>query len=174
MKSLAGSIAHTSRSAAPPKLQSVGPTSLNQAIKAIAVARTFLEVDNVDLDVEVSRVQDAVIRNLIQLKLIKKQRKPAADESTVVDLRCAALTEVVALAGAISNNVREGKQVRITAIGPHPIFRAVEAIVRARVFLARDNIDVLFTPQFTTIESSEEEGGSVNAVQFCVTSVATQ
>lgn len=183
VKSLAGSIAHTSRSALPPKLQSVGPTSLNQAIKAIAVARTFLEANDLDLDVEVSRVADAEIRNLIQLKLIKKARQPAASSSaddgqaataaatTVVDLRCAAQTETVALAGAISNNVREGKQVRITAIGPLPVFRAVDAIIRARAFLARDDLDVLFSPQFTTIDASEEGGGVVNAVQLCVSSV---
>ncbi|KAH9254259.1 hypothetical protein BASA81_007860 [Batrachochytrium salamandrivorans] len=181
VKSLAGSIAHTSRSAFPPKLQSVGPTSLNQAIKAIAVARTFLEANELDLDVEVSRVADAEIRNLIQLKLVKKTRQapssaPAGSgddgqAAAVVDLRCAALTETVALAGAISNNVREGKQVRITAIGPLPVFRAVDAIIRARAFLARDGMDVLFSPQFTTIDASDEGGGVVNAVQLCVSSV---
>jgi stage V sporulation protein SpoVS len=152
-------------------LQAVGAASLNQAIKAIAVSRTFLEADGIDLEVEVSRIPDDAIRNLLQLKLNKKDKSAAATQTDEpVDLRCAATTETVALAGAIANNIREKAQVRITAIGPAPIFRAVDAIVKARLFLQKDSIDISFVPMFTTIESSDDRGGVVNAIQLLVSS----
>jgi len=169
VKSLAGSIAHTSRGINPPILQAVGATSLNQAVKAIAVARTFLEADDIDLEVEVLRIHDNVIRNLMQLKLSKKPRAALAGiKDDLIDLRCAATTETVALAGAIANNIRESSKVRVTAIGPNPVFRAVDAIVKARLFLQKDSISIAFVPMFTTIESSDERGSVVNAVQLVV------
>ena len=147
----------------------MGAASLNQAIKAVAVARGFLETDGIDLDVEVTRVPDESIRNLLQLKVNKKPRaeSPAAAGESV-DLRCAATTETVSLAGAIANNIREGARVRVTAIGPVPIFRAVDSIVKARVFLQRDNMDISFVPSFTTIEAGEDRQGVVNAMQLLV------
>lgn len=151
-------------------MQAVGAASLNQAIKAIAVSRTFLEADGIDLEVEVSRIPDDAIRNLLQLKLNKKDKSAAAQSGEPVDLRCAATTETVALAGAIANNIREKARVRITAIGPAPIFRAVDAIVKARLFLQKDSIDISFVPMFTTIESSDDRGGVVNAIQLVVSS----
>jgi stage V sporulation protein S len=172
VKSLAGSIAHTSRGAPPPTLQAVGATSLNQAIKAVAVARTYLENDDIDLEVEVSRVPDDTIRNLLQLKLSKKSRSVfASKKDEPVDLRAAGTTETAALAGAIANNVREGHRVRVTCIGPVPVFRAVDAIVKARTFLQKDSLDLVFVPMFTTIDSSSERGGVVNALQMVISSV---
>jgi len=168
VKALAGSISHTSRETQPPILQAVGASSLNQAIKAIAISRSFLEEDNIDLQVEVSRVPDDALRNLIQLKLIKNVRSSSA--STIpgdfVELRCAATTETAALGGAIAKNVREGARVRVTAIGPNPVFRAVDAIIKAREFLKNDDLDIRFIPNFTTIENAEN--GPLNAIQFII------
>jgi len=170
VKSLAGSIAHTSRAAAPPILQAVGANSLNQAIKAIAVSRSFLEGDDIDIEVEVTRVPDEAIRNLLQLKLTKLSRasSTATAPGDFVDLRCAATTETAALGGAIAKNIRESARVRVTAIGPNPVFRAVDAIVKARAFLQKDGMDIRFIPMFTTIENSDN--GPVNAMQFVIVS----
>lgn len=145
----------------------MGPTSLNQAIKAVAVARTYLVQDEIDLQVEVSRVPTASIRNLLQLKLIKKPRTEVAAASEPVDLRAAATTETASLAGAISNNIREGMSVRVTAIGPVPVFRAVDSIVKARTYLEKDKLDLVFVPMFTTIDPSDGRG-VVNALQMLI------
>ena len=145
---------------------------MNQAIKAVAVARTYLEGDDIDLEVEVSRVPDDSIRNLIQLKLNKKKRSSQmALKDEPVDLRAAATTETVSLAGAISNNIREGARVRVTAIGPIPVFRAVDAVIKARLFLQKDSLDIVFVPQFTTIDPSGDKNSVVNALQLVISSV---
>ena len=123
-----------------------------------------------DLEVEVSRVPDEAIRNLIQLRLTKKPRSESAAHTPgeFVDLRCAATTETAALGGAIAKNIREKARVRVTAIGPNPVFRAVDAIVKARAFLANDGMDIRFIPMFTTIENADH--GPVNAMQFIIVS----
>jgi stage V sporulation protein SpoVS len=166
----------------------VGATSLNQAIKSIAVARTFLEGEGKDLRVEVSRVPDETIRHLLQLKLSAVSKAEAdaqveAGDGAPVELRAAKTTETVALAGAIANNVRDGKRVHVMAIGPVPVFRAVDAITKARQFLQKDQIDIVFVPSFTTITTTnttttsaangtegddEKRSGVMNAMQLTI------
>lgn len=162
---VAGSIAHTSREADPPTLQAIGSASTNQAVKAIAIARTYVEENSLDFLVEPARVQSGDIKNLVQLRLEKRPHRDAADVE-YVDLKTASTTGSASLAGAIANNTREGRRVRITAVGAAPVFRAIDAIIKARTYLEKDAVDIRFQPSFTSITTSE--GKSINAVQFII------
>jgi len=165
VKSVAGSIAHISRESEPPTLQAVGSMSTNQAIKAIAIARTFVENDAFDFLVEPARVPDETMKNLVQLRLEKRASRDVPDIDPV-DLKIASTTDSGALAGAIANNIREGHRVRITAVGSVPVFRAVDSIIKARGFLTKDAVDLRFQPSFTTIEASD--GNKINAIAFSI------
>lgn len=54
---LAGSIAHVLRVAPQVELQCIGASAVNQAIKAAAVARSFLKDDGLDLAIQPGFVQ---------------------------------------------------------------------------------------------------------------------
>lgn len=47
--SVAGSVAHAVREARPTTLQSIGAAAVNQAVKAVAVARSYLQEDGFDV-----------------------------------------------------------------------------------------------------------------------------
>jgi len=167
VKLVAGSIAHTSRETNPPTLQAIGPASTNQAIKAIAIARTYVEENKLDFVVVPARIQTGDIKYLVQLRLQKKDLQEEVD-TAFVELKTASTTGSGALAGAIANNIREGRQVRITAIGAPPVFRAIDAIIKSNEYLEKDNISICFQPSFATITTSE--GKRINSVQLTILS----
>lgn len=133
-KQVAGSIAQTMREASPPLLSAVGSGSVNQAVKAIAIARTYLKQDGVDISCEISRKPGEQIRDLIHFTLLRQQ---ISHDNDIVyeDLKSSAKSKRGALAGAIANNIRENKVPRITSIGKGPVFQAVTSIIRARKYL---------------------------------------
>lgn len=168
VKNVAGSIARTTRESGPPILSAVGPASVNQAVKAIAVARSYLESDGIDLVVEISRKPQNDIKDVIEFSLIKVPIN-AAPTGEFQDLKSAAKSMTKSLGGAIANNVRENKIPRITAIGQKPVFRAVTSIVQARTYLSKDGVDIRAAPKF--IEVTFENGQEGNAIQFTISSI---
>lgn len=171
VKKVAGSIAHTSRESDPPVLSAVGPSSVNQAVKAIAIARTYLVDDQLDLVVEVQRgdsggdIKDLIFLNLKKVPLRAEGVLPAGE---VQNLKSAGKSGTSQLAGAVAKNIRESKSVKITAVGENPVFRAVDAIVFSRKYLFDDGIDVDFQPEFTHVTFSN--GTEVNALEFIILS----
>ena len=134
-KQVAGSIAQTIRESTPPLLSAVGPGSVNQAVKAIAIARTYLEQDNLDISCSISHKPGEKIRDLIHFTLTKHPRREEDEHLEYEDLKSSAKSRRGALAGAIANNIREEKRPRITSIGKAPVFQAVTSIVKARKYL---------------------------------------
>uniref|UniRef100_A0A7S2RVG6 Stage V sporulation protein S n=1 Tax=Mucochytrium quahogii TaxID=96639 RepID=A0A7S2RVG6_9STRA len=168
VKQVAGSIAHTSRESDPPVLSAVGPASVNQAIKAVAVARSYLEEDLIDLVVQVERGQPGGdIKDLILLNL-KKVKLRVQPNVEYQNLKSAGKSGTSSLAGAIAKNIRESKPVKITAVGQNPVFRAVDAVCFARKYLADDGLDLEFQPEFTQI--TFDSGTQANAIQLTVIS----
>lgn len=182
VKQVAGSIAHTSREGEAPVLSAVGPASVNQAVKAVAIARKYLETNRIDLRVEVLRAEAGNdIKDLILLNLRIVPAQGGADaaasevaaDATEEDLEDGEYQNLKSgqgrtslLAGAIAKNVRESKRVRITAVGQNRVFRAVDAVVSARRFLAEDSLDLEFQPEFTHVTFAN--GVEANAVQLTV------
>ena len=179
VKPVAGSIARTTRDEGgePPVLSAVGAASVNQTIKAIAIARDFLEGDNIDLSIEVSRKPQQDVKDVLVFSLNKHPRgslladmEAEADKENekelYQDMRSASSSTPGALAGAIANNIRDGKQPRITAIGQRPVFNAVCAVVLARKYLKKDKMDLDLVPRFTQV--TFDNGTDANAVQLIV------
>lgn len=169
MVNSAGYIAQTTReSGAPPTLNCVGPASVNQAVKAIAIARKYLDGDKVDLRCLVTRSSSEDIKDLFKLQLSTAQCNQDLEDMEWIDLKSSNNSARNALAGAIANNVRSQKRPRVTCIGQLSVFRAVLAVSTARRYLKDDDIDLLVVPEFTEVEV--ENGQKLNAVQLIVVS----
>ena len=119
-----------------PVLQCVGPQSTNQAMKAIAIARTYLKQSDAggdsshpDLTVypEFVKLSSADQRgggptaageelSAVQLAISKRSRRPSVDKEGRC-LKVSTQTDAKSLAGAIASCTREGSRVELTAIG---------------------------------------------------------
>ena len=105
------------------------------------------------------------IKDLIYLALKKGPRSPPGD-LTYQDLKSSSNSGASQLAGAIANNVRESRNVRITAVGKDTVFRAVDSLVYARKYLVNDGLDLDFQPEFTQVTFANGTEG--NAVMLTV------
>ena len=177
VKPVAGSIARTTRDEGgePPVLSAVGAASVNQAIKAIAIARDFLQGDDIDLSIEVSRRPQQDVKDVIIFALNKHPKGTLLEDvdadkenesDLYQDMRSASNSTPPALGGAIAKNIRDGKRPRITAIGQRPVFKAVCAVVLARKYLKKEQMDLDLVPRFTLVKF--ENGTDANAVQLIV------
>eukprot|EP00457_Paulinella_chromatophora_P005638 gb/GEZN01005655.1/.p1 GENE.gb/GEZN01005655.1/~~gb/GEZN01005655.1/.p1 ORF type:complete len:285 (+),score=27.26 gb/GEZN01005655.1/:688-1542(+) len=158
-KTVAGALSVASRQGTVPNLLATGMNSLNQAVKAIAIARTYLEEDGFDLfchpemrDENLSAVTFA----------FKKCRLPGARQGN--DMRVAGDSDVVKVAGAIANQVREDQRVSMLGIGPRSVCQAVLSICLAKKMLQEDNIRISFKPEFVKITNTRDDKGESSVV----------
>ena len=128
---------------------------VNQAIKAIAIARKYLldEEQPIDILVEPTFEQDIRQGSNVVFKLEKSE--PISREPTEADLSCKDKTDYTKLAGAISMRVRDGEEVALTVKGPVPVLVSVKAIAQAQAYLTDDGIGVKFAVQFRDLEDPE-------------------
>ena len=136
-RDVASQIAAQARAAVDcPVLQCVGPQSTNQAMKAIAIARTYLKQSDAggdsshpDLTVypEFVKLSSGDQRggggggageelSAVQLAISKRSRRPSVDKEGRC-LKVSTQTDAKSLAGAIASCTREGSRVELTAIG---------------------------------------------------------
>jgi stage V sporulation protein S len=76
-------------------------------------------------------------------------------------LKVAAKSNPSTVAGAIANNVRDGKQVEIVAMGPESINNTVKAIAIARGFLRGDGMDASCKPEFIHLTIDGEKKSAI-------------
>ena len=186
-KTVAGAIAHTSRQSSPPQLLATGTDAVNQAVKAIAIARGYLETDHMELSVK-SEFRDEE-RGAISLTLNKSNirgsskhkgvaggaaaastSQPAAagsEEKEVEEseLRVAKESEPSMTAGSIAKKIRAGERVSIVSIGAGSVSATVRAITIARRYLESDSLDLSFKPGFVHLEMAE---GQRSAIKFVI------
>eukprot|EP00656_Telonema_subtile_P000284 TRINITY_DN10144_c0_g1_i3.p1 TRINITY_DN10144_c0_g1~~TRINITY_DN10144_c0_g1_i3.p1 ORF type:complete len:212 (-),score=29.73 TRINITY_DN10144_c0_g1_i3:83-718(-) len=123
-KSVAGAIAHTVREAgAPPTLLAAGPSSINQAIKAVAIARDYL-ADDTEIDL-IAQPEFAGETDRATIHL--RRAKPIDGSDSTIELMVKPGSDPYKVAGAIKGRVREGERVSVVAVGPAAVFHAVEA-----------------------------------------------
>jgi stage V sporulation protein S len=72
-------------------------------------------------------------------------------------LKVAASSHPATVAGAIANNIREGKKVEIIAMGPQAVNQAVKAMAIARDYLSDESIDLGCVPGFVHLTIDGEE-----------------
>ncbi len=79
--------------------------------------------------------------------------------------RVAASSRSNAIGGAIARVIRSGSGIVLQAIGAGAVNQAVKAIALARAYLADDNMDIVFVPEFIELEI---EGDERTAMRFCI------
>ncbi len=79
-------------------------------------------------------------------------------------LKVAALSNPATVAGAIANNVREGKEVEMVAMGARSVNQAVKAIAIARDYLREDKIDICCRPEFIHLMIDGVEKSAIKLV----------
>ena len=137
-----------------PTLQVVGAPATNQALKAIAIARTYLTESNstdIAMQPEFTHLEDG--HTAILLSIRKKERR-SSGEAEAQQLKSAASTDSKVLAGAISSFAREGRRMVVTAIGAGAIYVGIKAIAIARKNVEAEAIDLLCKPEFTEVHEN--------------------
>jgi len=172
VKNVAGGISHTSRAGESPTLMATGRESVNQAVKAIAIARGYLEENKLDLSCypefrkEEGRERERSSTDAVTFVLTKsalRSSKAAIDESS--ELRVAQGSEPSVVAGSIAGKVRSGDRVSIVCLGAGSVHQTVKSIVIARRYLASDAIDICFRPEFIHLKM---EDGERSAIRFVI------
>lgn len=82
----------------------------------------------------------------------------------IMTLKVAGKSNPATVAGAIANNIREGKEIEMVAMGPQSVNQAVKAITIARSYLADDKLDLTFRPEFMHLELDGERKSAIKLV----------
>eukprot|EP00051_Salpingoeca_urceolata_P015760 m.205882 g.205882 ORF g.205882 m.205882 type:complete len:237 (+) comp18492_c1_seq6:80-790(+) len=153
-KIVAGSVAHICREQRDgPVVLASGMDAINQSVKALAIARKYLIADEIDIRALVEfQSQDSTGA---RMQILKSGPIPLLESDELTIKRD---SDPYKVAGAVAGRIREGKQVSVTALGPEPVFRAIETIAISRRYLKGNGTDVAFSPEFYDVP---KEGGSV-------------
>ena len=151
-KVLAGAISSFAREGRRMNVTAIGAGSINQAVKAIAIARTFLkESQSIDICMQPEFFQLEDGHSGLLLPIRKKQRRARSGEDEAQSLKAASGTDAKVLAGAISSFAREGRRMVVTGIGAAAINQIVKAIAIARKNIEEEAIDLTCKPEFTEV-----------------------
>jgi len=166
VKQVAGAISWISRGGECPRLLATQSPAINQAAKAVAIARKFLEDDKIDIAcypmfTPGRRRQDESFTFVLQKNNIRVNTS-RSDGSQ--ELKVSKQSNPGTVAGAIAARVREGQRVVLSSIGPRSVSKAICSIVIARQYLAEDGVDISCRPSFLNIEF--EDGRRSSCLQF--------
>jgi len=171
VKQVAGAISWISREGECPRLLATLAPAINQAAKAVAIARKFLEDDKIDIAVypmftPQRRRQDESFTFLLRKNSLTRGVAAGAgiaDDGTQ-ELKVSKQSNPGTVAGAIAARVREGQRVVLSSIGPPSVAKAISSIAIARQYLSEDGVDISFRPSFLNIEF--EDGRRSSCLQF--------
>jgi stage V sporulation protein S len=183
-KKTAGCIAHSVRSAAEnkkenalPTLLATGAPSVNQAVKSLAIARTYLKDDDMDVacSPDFSNPQGSALSLPLQWSPLQnnqeRQARYGADDfdrdgtergglsGIKKELRVAQSSEPSVVAGAIAKKARAKEPILLLAIGPVSVNQTVRALIFANRYLQEDKLVASFQPEFIHIADGDGEGG---------------
>merc|ERR1719440_2026096 len=164
--SVAGAICNIVRessSGQPPSVVATGPAAINQAMKAVAIARKYLLDEDSPTDMIVfPRFEEDIRQSSRVCFELKKSRKiktiPSED-----DLACKDKTDPYKLAGAMANRLREGEQVACTTKGPVPVLIAVKVMALAQTYVADDDIEIKYCVGIVDLENPEIRSSEVTS-----------
>lgn len=161
-KKVAGKIAQVVRDqVTPPDLLAAGANAINQAIKAVAIAKQYLaEEEKGPIDLMCQPQFDGP-SNRLTLHLRAVAPTPPNDAAEVLTVKRE--SDPYKVAGAIAGRLRENKIVALISVGPEAVFHAVEAVGVARRYMAEDQIDIKFSPFF---QQMDWEGRDSSGLRF--------
>jgi len=165
VKQVAGAISWISRGGECPRLLATLAPAINQAAKAVAIARKFLEDDKIDIAcypmfTPGRRRQDESFTFLLR----KSTLRGVVLDDGIQELKVSKQSNPGTVAGAIAARVREGQRVVLSSIGPLSVSKAICSIAIARQYLAEDGVDISFRPSFLNIEF--DDGRRSSCLQF--------
>jgi len=163
-KTVAGAISHISRQGECPSMLATGASSINQAIKAVAIARGYLDENKIELTCYPDFRTDK--RTGLSLILTKSIRRPSPPDKDVQQLKVSKGSNPSNVAGAIANKLRDGQRVWVLAIGADSVTHAVKAISIGRKYLEADGLDISFRPEFTRVKF--DDGRDCSALKLIV------
>jgi len=163
VKKVAGAICHCIRiGGVPPALLAKGINAINQAIKSIAIARSYLEDEDPKTDLVAQPSFDG--QSSACVIHCRRSGRITIEHNESDQLTVTNRTNPYKCAGAIAAKIRDKERVGLSAIGPISVFHAVEALAVSRRFLKDERIDVKFTVKFNKVEVNGK--GDMSAVYF--------
>ena len=157
-QSVARAIQHVMRESPtklPPAVNAIGPAAINQAVKAIAIARKYLLDERPAIDLLVTPRFEQDIRSGSNVVFDIEKVRPIKREPTEDDLSSKEKTDCFKLAGAIAGRAREGEDVAVTTKGAVPVLVAVKAIALAQEYCQDDSMSIKFAVQFRDLADPE-------------------
>lgn len=148
-QSVARAIGHVMREAPshlPPAVTAIGPQAINQAIKAIAIARRQAHSEETLTagDLAVVPVFEGGLREgasvVLQVQKVSMRVPDAGEDEETLSAKPS--TDVFKLAGAIAGRIREAKRCALLIKGAVPVLVAVKAVAKAQEYLAGEATNV--------------------------------
>jgi stage V sporulation protein SpoVS len=154
-----GHVARESPSGAMPSILATGPQAINQAVKAIAIARRqALEESN---DITAVCNFEKGLREGSNVSIALSKCAPLGEPAEGTDeLSAKQGTDCFKLAGAIAGRIREGgaRQLLLFAKGPVPVLIAVKAIGAAQEYVAEQSLRLKFAVSLVDKENTDLRG----------------
>lgn len=164
-KSVAGALSHMCRQGDSPKMLATGAASVNQAVKALAISRGYLQENKIDLTCYPELRPGKSSGFLFD---VVKSKRTTTTDVTVQQLKVSKTSSESALAGAIANKIRDNQRIALVAVGPDSVVHAVKAVSIGRGYLSGDGLDISFRPEF--IKVSFEDGSERSALKLTILS----
>jgi stage V sporulation protein SpoVS len=178
VKKLAGAISHSLRASGEINVRSFGSASIGKAAKALAIARSYVNVQNLDLacspgfietqmgdnmltgicfctfvsekPVEKRNIRDdEIIGKCKSVLMVKADAKDIEAEERKINVK--------KLAGAITHSIEENKEVVIRCFGNATIGKASKAMAIARGHVANGGGDLYVWPSFIMADMNGNE-----------------
>lgn len=153
----------------PPVLSAVGASSVNQALKAFAVARNYVSQDNINLTAVICKTPQEDVRDVILIKLEVTKEGAEKDLGGAITMKASAKSRPHALAGAIAGNIRDNKIPAVTAIGKGAVFRVACAAALAITYLEKENVSARVYTKFIEVDFDNGTKASALQVNFLLT-----
>ena len=177
VKKLAGAISHSLRGRGEINVRCFGSASIGKGVKAIAIARSYIGVQNLQLDCSPAFITTMMGENeLTGICFVtfasERQGKQDTKDSDIIG-KCKSVLMVKAdpkdisaedrkinvkkLAGAIAHAIEEGKKTVVRCFGNATIGKASKAIAIARGYVAVRGFDLYCWPSFIVADMNGKE-----------------
>lgn len=135
----------------------VGPASVNQAVKGLAIARKTLDEQRCEFVFMPSFVRLASEDlNALQFDIERSTKRKQSSEE--MELRAAGSTDVKSLAGALAKNARQSATSFVTVVGANSVNQAVKAVAIARGYLEEEGLDLQCRSSIEEIDTGSLAG----------------
>jgi len=165
VKRLAGKVAYDLRESFSPTIFCTGKVAINQAVKTLAIARTYLAEDDLDFKIYPEFQVDKDRHDSIYFLVIPANNRIELSTDNAIMLTSSEKAKAGKIGGKIAHSIRDGKRVLGQGVGPNAVWRFVQSLLIAKDCLKENNLDLSFRVEFVVNIYDDEE---VNAIRFFV------